>query len=43
MVDGIIQDKMPVDYYIYVEWGLDDWPEKRARKPLFKNGSKLEE
>ena len=35
MVDGIIQDKMPVDYYIYVEWGLDDWPRETGEETTF--------
>lgn len=35
MVDGIIQDKMPVDYYIYVEWGLDDWPGETGEETTF--------
>lgn len=35
MVDGIIQDKMPVDYYIYVGWGLDDWPRETGEEATF--------
>lgn len=35
MVNGIIQNKMPVDYYIYIAWGLDDWPRETGEETTF--------